>query len=188
MILHQQRARLAPAKDVIHQIVFLLVGDGAQRKEVEHEVAVRNLTNVRLHPYQPREFLAEVLGAAEIHLVSLRPELEGLMVPSKFYGIAAAARPAIFIGSTNGEIARLIEETKCGITVKSGDSEALLAGILDLAKDPGLIKAMGARARLAFETQWEKRHALAKWQAVIDAVSDGAIPDLVGAKAPNAEA
>jgi colanic acid biosynthesis glycosyl transferase WcaI len=188
MTLHQQRAKHAPAKDVIHQTVFLLVGDGAQRKEVEREIAVRNLTNVRLHPYQPSEFLVEALGAAEIHLVSLRPELEGLMVPSKFYGIAAAARPAIFIGSTTGEIARLIEETRCGITVKSGDSEALLAGILDLANDPALIKAMGVRARSAFETQWEKRHALAKWHAVIDAVSNDAIPGVVGAKAPNAEA
>jgi colanic acid biosynthesis glycosyl transferase WcaI len=188
MTLHQQRAKLAPAKDVIHQIVFLLVGDGAQRKEVEREIAARKLTNARLHPYQPPEFLAQALGAADIHLISLRPELEGLMVPSKFYAIAAAARPAIFIGSTKGEIARLIEETRCGITVKSGNSEALLAGILDLANDRALINAMGARARLAFETQWEKRHALAKWQAVIDAVSDGAIPGVVGAKAPNAEA
>ena len=40
-------------------------------------------------PYQPRERLAESLSAADVHIVSLRPELEGLIVPSKIYGIAA---------------------------------------------------------------------------------------------------
>ena len=55
-------------------------------------------TSVRFEPYQPRERLAESLSVADVHLVSLRPELEGLIVPSKFYGIAAAGRPAIFIG------------------------------------------------------------------------------------------
>jgi glycosyltransferase involved in cell wall biosynthesis len=181
MTLHQQRARLAPADDIMHRIVFLLVGGGPQREKLEQEIAVRELKNVRLHPYQPRDCLAEVLGAADIHLISLRPELEGLMVPSKFYGITAAARPAIFIGSTQGEIAQLIEETKCGITVETGDSEALLACIVDLAKNPALIRAIGARARSAFEAQWDKRHALAKWQTVIDTASHDAashtVPD-----------
>ena len=171
MTLHQQRARLAPADDMMHQIVFLLVGGGAQREKLAREIAMRKLNNVRLHPYQPRELLAELLGAADIHLVSLRPELEGLMVPSKFYGITAAARPAIFIGSTKGEIAQLVEETKCGVTIESGDSEGLLSRIVDLARNPALMRAMGSRARSAFEARWEKRHALAKWQAVIDAAS-----------------
>jgi len=168
MTLLQQQAELAPADDMTRRIVFLLIGGGAQREKLQREIAVRKLNNVRLHPYQPRELLAEVLGAADIHLLSLRPELEGLIVPSKFYGITAAARPAIFIGSTKGEIARLVEETKCGITVESGDSEGLLSGIVDLAKNPALMRSMGARGRLAFEEQWDKRHALAKWQAVID--------------------
>ena len=117
--LHQQRAKLAPVGDITHNIVFLLVGGGAQRARVEHEIALRKLTNVRLHPYQPSELLPQTLSAADIHLISLRPEMEGLIVPSKFYGIAAVARPAIFIGSSQGEIARLIEHAKCGFTVRT---------------------------------------------------------------------
>ena len=81
------------------------------------EVLKRRLTNVRMRPYQPRELLSETLGLANLHLVSLNPKLEGLIVPSKFYGIAAAGRPTLFIGAPNGEIARLIDETGCGFTV-----------------------------------------------------------------------
>ena len=188
LTLHQRQARLAPADDTVRQIVFLFVGDGAQRKTLEQEIASRELDNVTLQPYQPRELLAQVLGAADIHLLSLKPELEGLLVPSKFYGIAAAGRPAIFIGSSEGEIARLVEETRCGVTVELGDSEALLAAILDLAKNRELSSAMGARARFAFESQWEKRHALKRWLAVIDAVASRSLPGAMAAEGSNAEA
>jgi hypothetical protein len=65
------------------------------------------------------------LGVGDVHLVSLDPALGGLIVPSKFYGIAAAGRPTIFIGDEHGEIARLLEATGCGFTVPSGDLLAL---------------------------------------------------------------
>jgi hypothetical protein len=61
-------------------------------------------------------------------LVSLDPALEGLIVPSKFYGIAAAGRPTIFIGAENGEIARLLEANKRRLACprQSGSSMGLL--------------------------------------------------------------
>ena len=166
--LHQKRAKLAPAGDIIHNIIFLLVGGGPQRASVEHEIAMRKLTNVRLHPYQPTELLPQTLSAADIHLISLKPEMEGLIVPSKFYGIAAVARPIIFIGSTQGEIARLVADAKCGITVEFGNAEHLSAGIISLAQNRPLMAAMGVRARQTFEREWDKCHGLARWQSVID--------------------
>jgi glycosyltransferase involved in cell wall biosynthesis len=188
MTLHQRQAKLSPTDDITRQIVFLFVGDGAQRKTLEQEIAFRKLDNVTLQPYQPRELLAQVLGAADIHLLSLKPELEGLLVPSKFYGIAAAGRPAIFIGSSEGEIAHLVEETKCGITIQSGDSKALLEGILDLARNRERSSAMGERARFAFENRWDKRHALTQWLTVIDAVASRSLPSAMGADGPKVEA
>jgi hypothetical protein len=65
----------------------MFVGDGAQRKVLEDAVARHRLTNVELHPYQPRAMLGDLLGVADIYLLSLKPELEGLIV-SKFHWIA----------------------------------------------------------------------------------------------------
>ena len=124
-----------------------------------------------LHPYQPRERLAETLGAADVHLVSLNPKLEGLIVPSKFYGIAAAGRPTLFIGAPDGEIARLVEEFECGFTVAPGDGKGLADRILQLAQDPQLCATLGARARAAFEKHWDKSHAVEKWEEVLKAVA-----------------
>ena len=123
MTILQERARGSPSSTIAalaEQILFVFVGGGAQRAKLEREILKRKLTNVRLHPYQPRELLAETLGVADVHLVSLNPKLEGLIVPSKFYGIAAAGRPTLFIGAADGEIARLIDEFECGFTINSG--------------------------------------------------------------------
>ena len=65
-------------------------------------------------PDQPREQLAESLSVADVHLISLRPELEGLIVPSKYYSVAAAGRPAIFIGDPKGEIATILQRSQTG--------------------------------------------------------------------------
>jgi colanic acid biosynthesis glycosyl transferase WcaI len=166
-VLHEQAdASSAP-------IVFVFVGGGAQHAKLQREVARRKLSNVQIRPYQDKDRLAEVLGVADVHVLSLKPILEGLIVPSKFYGIAAARRPALFIGALDGEIAQLINQTSCGFTIAPGDAEALTSRILQLASDPKLCLAMGGRARAAFEKHWDKEHAMVQWAEVLKAASDG---------------
>jgi colanic acid biosynthesis glycosyl transferase WcaI len=77
-------------------------------------VASRKLGNVLFRDYQPRERLAANLSVADLHLVSLNPKLEGLIVPSKIYAIGAAGRPAIFIDDQEGEIAQLLKQADFG--------------------------------------------------------------------------
>ena len=90
-------------------VVWLFIGGGALYEEFAVQTARRHLTSVVFKPYQSRELLSQSLSAADVHLVSLRPELEGLIVPSKFYGITAVGRPTLFIGDRDGEIARLLD-------------------------------------------------------------------------------
>jgi glycosyltransferase involved in cell wall biosynthesis len=167
-LLHEQAIN-SFEDDVARRINFVFVGGGAQLARLEREALQRRLTNVQFHPYQPRERLAETLGVADVHLVSLNPKLEGLIVPSKFYGIAAAGRPTLFIGAADGEIARLIDETGCGFTVEPGDGKALVDRILQLAGDPELCASLGSRARAAFDERWDKRFAVEQWGEVLNA-------------------
>ncbi len=148
-------------------IVFLFIGGGVQRERIEREAADRGLTNVQFKPYQPREALSQSLGVANVHLVSLLPQLEGLMVPSKFYAIAAAGRPALFIGAGDGELARLIDEQNCGFHVEVGAGEALADHITALAADPGLAHRQGLAARRLFDERFERRLASGAWQRVL---------------------
>ncbi len=144
-------------------VVFSFTGGGFHFARVR----AAGLANVQVRGYVPEARLRESLAACDVHLVTLLPALEGLIVPSKFYSVAAAGRAAIFIGDPDGEIARAIAAHGCGVTVAAGDAAGLAAAIRDLRASPEELRAMGERARAAFEREWDKPIALARWREVI---------------------
>lgn len=149
------------------RVVFVFVGGGAKRAWLQEKCIVRKLANVVFKPYQPRSSLAESLSVADVHLVSLQPALEGLIVPSKFYGIAAAGRPTLYIGDRDGEVPRLLREYDCGETIGPGDGASLAKAISKWASDPTAATRMGANARRLFETRFDRPIALDAWQRVL---------------------
>lgn len=152
-------------------IAFVFTGGGAKLSLVQAALAEHRLENVRVLPYVDARQLSESLGACDAHIVSLLPSAEGLIVPSKFYGIAAAARPAIFVGDRDGEVARLIDKNQCGTGVASGDRSGLADAIRSLSIDPARCQTQAARGRAAFEAQWDKPIALSLWREIIRQLS-----------------
>jgi len=153
-------------------IRWLFVGGGAQTERLRRSLEAGGHDSVLFRPYQPREHLAASLSVADVHLISLKPELEGFIVPSKYYGIAAAGRPAIFIGDPDGEIARIIRRSATGFVVREGDGTGLAEAILSLAGNPALAAEQGARARKLFESEFAFPRAVAAWEALIRKISD----------------
>jgi glycosyltransferase involved in cell wall biosynthesis len=149
------------------RMVFLFIGSGPQKRWLEAEVIKRHLTNVLFKPYQPRERLGESLTVPDVHLISLRPSLEGLIVPSKFYGIAAAGRPVLYLGDKDGEIPRLLHLHQCGMTLAEGDSQGLVEVIKRLTETPEECLQFGRNARTLFEQCFEKTLALQEWRRVL---------------------
>ena len=149
------------------EILWLFLGGGALHGAFASELRAHGLKSVVFKPYQPRDRLAQSLSAADVHLVCLRPELEGLIVPSKFYGIAAAGRPAIFIGDRDGEIARIVRRRDLGFAVDQGDGAGLAARVFALARDPHLCREIGARARRVCEAEFEKQIAIDRWELLL---------------------
>ena len=145
-------------------IVFLFIGGGAQVELVKEVARKQNLNNLIFKPYQPREMLNQSLGLPDVHLVVLRPEMEGLIVPSKFYGIAAAAKPTLFIGDTQGEIAEILRNSEAGMNVASNDGETLATNIRELKNEPDKVNLLGANARKVFEKEFDIKIALEKWK------------------------
>lgn len=153
------------------EFAFVFIGGGAGMVGLREAVASAGLTNCRFLPYQPAERLAESLSAPDVHLVSLRPQLEGLIVPSKIYGIAAAGRPAIFIGAADGEVANLISACDFGFTVGVDENGELVERLRNLKDGPRLAAEMGQRARACFEHRYERAHGVRRWRTLLDSVS-----------------
>jgi len=122
-------ANITPARIVVR-------GDGPCRSDVHVEVL----------PPVPWNELPAALAAADAHLITMRREFSGLVVPSKLYDAAASGRPIIFAGPRACECARAIEENGIGLTVPDRDGPALAAAISRLSGDPALCRRMGAAA------------------------------------------
>lgn len=148
-------------------VIFLFIGGGKESEALRRVTVQRGLSNVIFRPYQSREVLAHSLTLPDLHLVSLRPEFEGMVVPSKVYGVMAAGRPCIFIGDQAGEVATLLRDGNCGVTVPMTDGSALVQAIIALRDDPARCAAMGDAARGMFEARFDLPVALARWDQVL---------------------
>jgi glycosyltransferase involved in cell wall biosynthesis len=148
-------------------IVFLFIGGGNQKAYLEQETVKRSLTRVLFKPYQDREVLSESLGTADVHLISLRPELERFILPSKFYGIAAAGRPVVFIGDPEGEIGGIVRTGHCGAVVQPGGSAELAKLMRALRDDGDLRREWGRNARRLIDERFSRKRAMNLWRGVL---------------------
>jgi colanic acid biosynthesis glycosyl transferase WcaI len=153
------------------ELVFLFIGGGHLFPLLNEERRRRALSNIVIQPHQSRVRLSLSLSVPDIHLVSLRPELEGLVVPSKFYGVAAAGRPTIYIGDPSGEIATILRSETCGATVKAGDVDGLVRHIKSLQRNAARRQRWGANARALLLREFDQSRALARWARLIDDIA-----------------
>jgi glycosyltransferase involved in cell wall biosynthesis len=162
-------------------VLFVIVGDGAAKAALERDARERGLGNVRFLPYQPKAYLSQSLGAADVHVVSLARGLAGYIVPSKVYGIMAAGRPFIAAVEPDSEPALIAGEVGCGLVVPPGDAEALAAAILR-ARDAEDLAAMGRRGREAMERRFDRKVAVSAYRRLLGELvnrnpPDGGSPD-----------
>jgi colanic acid biosynthesis glycosyl transferase WcaI len=146
-------------------LVFLFIGDGAKRPEVE--AAARELPSVRLLPYQPRESLAESLSAGDVHLVTQAAFTLGLMEPSKLYGAMAVGRPILYVGPLEGEVARTVAGEGIGATVEPGDALGVARAVRELLANGA---TLGQRARARFESDYVRSVRTRQFTGVISGV------------------
>jgi glycosyltransferase involved in cell wall biosynthesis len=151
-------------------IVFLFIGGGHLTGRLKSEVERRGLASMfQFRPYQEERLLPQSLSMPDVHWISLRPEMEGLIVPSKFYGIAAAGRPTIAVCDPAGEISTLVERHDSGIVVAPGDRAAFAAAIRSIMRDPQRGAEMGRNARDMLDRNFSRLSCLRMWEDVFDA-------------------
>lgn len=148
-------------------IAFLFVGGGKRRAEVEAFIAANSLTTAQWRGYVPRERLNESLALADVHLISLKQGVEGIMVPSKLFGIMAVARPAVFVGDPASEIARVLDEAGSGVTVREGDAEGLAREIARFADDAKRRAEMGRAAADHLQGRYDAQSACRQWETLL---------------------
>jgi glycosyltransferase involved in cell wall biosynthesis len=155
----------------MREVCFLFVGEGQGKTRLQEWACQERQENVRFLGYQAKEDLRYSLSAGDIHLVTLRSEMEGLSVPSKAYGIMAVGRPVVFIGPDGSEVACLIRESGCGEVFSPQESEKAARAILDLARDCNRRARLGLAGRHYFENFLDKQFAIQEFYEVFQYIT-----------------
>lgn len=164
---HDHEAIFKAINDAPDQEVFFLFVGGGSGMEALQKSLTSHAQNVSFKPYVPRERLTESLSVADIHLISLRPEMEGLIVPSKVYGVLGVGRPFVFIGDPQGELAQMVTLYDVGTVVPANDHAALISAIQDYRANQTRRAEHGRNARQLYEAQFDRLRALSKWESAL---------------------
>ncbi len=152
-------------------IQFLIVGEGNAKAGLVRRTSELGLKNVRFLPTQPKEMLPEMLGAADLSLVTLNKQLGQLNVPSKTYSIMASGRPVLASVPPDSEIASLIKTADCGVGVPPEDPVSMADAILRLANQPEQLRQFGANGRRYVEEHLSRRKVTAQYNELLREVA-----------------
>ena len=147
---------------------FVFIGDGANRAALES--AARELPNVKFAPFRPVAQIAHVMMAGDVHIVTVKRGLEGVVVPSKLYSILAAGRPIIVVAPAECDAARIVVESGCGVAADPDDPAAVAAAIRELRAEPVRLGEMGRRARET-AAKYARVNELERFVAIIESVA-----------------
>jgi len=150
---------------------FLFIGGGGKRQRIEKMATDLRLGNVQFLPYQPKENLRYSLACSDVSLVCLEEGVEGLSVPSKYYGILASGRPVIALMADDSEVAMSVRESECGFIVPPGAPDELAGKIRFLFDHPETAREMGKKARESLERNYSRRIAAGKYIDLLREIS-----------------
>lgn len=149
------------------EIVFLLVGDGAERRKLLRSKEERRLANVVMLEQQPKEAMPGVWAATDVSLILLRrDELFKTVLPSKMFEAMAMRRPIVL--GVEGEARRLLEEARAGLSITPQSARELANAVLRLSFDRDLATRFGAAAYAHVREHYDRAKLATRYLDVLD--------------------
>jgi len=149
-------------------IDLVFVGDGAERERLQSAAA--GLPNVRFLPFFPASKIPSVLAAADVHIITVKRGLEGVVVPSKLYGILAAGKPVVAVAPSECDVVSIGKRQGFSISADPDDPAQFVQAARRLFRDANLLRSMGAAAAAA-APEFERCKELAKLVELVDAAT-----------------
>jgi len=147
---------------------LVFVGDGAQRAKLEAGAAGSN--NIRFLEYFPYSKIPSVLAAADAHVVTVKRGLEGVVVPSKMYGILAAGKPIVAVAPNETDVVSLGIQQGFAVAADPDKPAELVSAVRALAADVNKLRTMGEAARAAAPA-YDRVIELQKFVKLIESVA-----------------
>lgn len=117
-------------------LIFIFIGGGEGKHELDKAIAERNPTNIISLPYQPIDQIKYSLSAADIHIVTMGKDMVGIIHPSKVYSAMTLGKPVFFLGPKRSHITELMKKSCFGWQQEDDDPTKIAATLLTISKTP----------------------------------------------------
>ena len=144
---------------------LVFVGDGAECARLR--AAANGQSNVRFRPFFPASKISSVLAAGDAHLITIKRSLEGVVVPSKMYGILAAGKPIVAVAPRGSDVVTIGEQRGFSISVDPEDPAQFVDAVRQLMHNPDRLRKMGEAARLV-APEYERGKELKKLVSIVE--------------------
>ena len=159
---------LAGARSLADEGVGLVfVGDGAECGRLR--AAANGLANVRFLPFFPASKIPSVLAAADAHVITVKRGLEGVVVPSKMYGILAAGKPIVAVAPEECDVVTIGRKKGFSISADPDDPAEFVACVRELRQNPDRLRKMG-EAAVSVAPGYERTKELKKLVSIVEGV------------------
>jgi colanic acid biosynthesis glycosyl transferase WcaI len=127
-------------------VLFMLVGEGADRQRITAIAQAKGLSNIRFVPQQLREKVPDYIAASDVCLVLLRKSaVFETVIPTKMLEFMSCAKPVIL--GVGGQAREIIERSRAGICIEPENADQLCDAILQLRKQDWLRESLGRNGR-----------------------------------------
>lgn len=150
---------------------LVFIGEGAMKPQVEAMAA--GCSAIRFLPFRPASEIPLVLSSGDMHVVTVKRGLEGVVVPSKLYPTLAAGRPVLGVAPDESDVVRIIRRGACGVPANPDDPKSVEAAIRGILRDPEQLQSMGPRAREVSLSYGRAKQLQIFREAMESAVADG---------------
>ncbi|MDC0936296.1 glycosyltransferase family 4 protein [Pirellulales bacterium] len=143
----------------VEELVFLFVGGGLVKREIDELIARAAPPNIRSLPYQPIERLRYSLSAADVHLVSVGNEIVGICHPCKVYGAMAVSRPILSLCPIPCHVSDIVAGKNVGWAIEHGDVDGAVKALREIhAASTESLMESGQRARNIIDERFTKQY------------------------------
>ena len=153
-------------------VLFLLIGEGAEKDRIKAQALANNLTNVRFLDQQPRERIPDFISASDACLVLLKKtDVFKTVIPTKMLEFMSCARPVIL--GVDGQARQIVEEADAGIVIEPENAAALAGAIQRLASDRQAGAQLGQNGREYIVRRFSRVHTAEKYIGILQSLIAG---------------
>ncbi len=148
-------------------VMFFLIGEGAEKARIKSLAESRGLDNVRFLDQQPREQIPAFISVSDACLVLLKKtEVFKTVIPTKMLEFMSCARPVIL--GVDGQARQIIDDAGAGLVIEPENAEALAQAINQLAANRELGDSLGQKGREHILRYFSRQDMAEKYTGILE--------------------